>query len=314
MKTFSKITLKLIAFSCISVSMAQSEITSEELLILNDSIKLPGTLTYTKTLKKQPLAIFIHGSGNVDRNGNQAGLAGANFIKQLSEALNKNDIAFFRYDKRTSNRDNMKYLMKGISFNDFVKDAKLVIEKLKTDNRFSTITIIGHSQGSLIGMLNAKNADKYISLAGPADAIDKTITEQIRTQNGDSLGNIVDSHFKELKSTGKIEKVDPNLFSMFNPINQKFFGTWIAYNPAEEMAKVNIPTLVINGTKDLQVKVPEAELLHKANSNSELKIIENLNHVLKTITKDEDNLKSYSSADYLLSEALVTAITEFIKK
>ena len=45
------------------------KIKSEEILIKNDSIELPGTLTYLK--ENTPLIIWVHGSGNVDRNGNQ---------------------------------------------------------------------------------------------------------------------------------------------------------------------------------------------------------------------------------------------------
>ena len=68
---------------------------------MNDSIKLPGTLSYNKDLKSQPLVIFIHGSGNVDRNGNQSGVnVQANYIKQFRDSVNKYDIAFFSYDKR----------------------------------------------------------------------------------------------------------------------------------------------------------------------------------------------------------------------
>lgn len=315
MKKISMKCIQVIFLIYISVSFSQSEINTEDFLIYNDSIQLPGTLTYNKSLKKQPLAIFIHGSGNVDRNGNQAGLANANYIKLLSEALNKNNIAFCRYDKRTSTRTNMKFLIKGMNFNSFVEDAQLVLDKFKNDKRFSKITIIGHSQGSLVGMLISKNgADKYISLAGPANSIDKAMVTQIRQQSGDSIANIVSNHFKELKTKGKIENVDPNLFSIFNPINQNFFGSWLAYNPKEEIRKLAIPTLIINGTKDLQVFESDAKALHTALPNSELKLIKNMNHVLKNITKDEDNLKSYRSPDFELSQELAETIIAFIKK
>lgn len=298
-----------------TLGFSQSEITSENILLMNDSTKLPGTLTYNKALKKQPLAIFIHGSGSVDRNGNPPSKTGANYIKQLSEALNKNNIAFYRFDKRTASRDNMKFLMKGISFNDFVSDIELVLNHFKNDDRFSDITLIGHSQGSLIGMLaSTNNTDKFVSLSGPSESIDNTMIGQIRKQNGDSIANIVKSHFKELKSTGKVEKIDLNLMAIFNPINQKFFSSWMAYKPTEEILKVNIPTLIINGTKDLQVFETDANKLYKAKPNSSLKIIKNMNHMLKTITQDADNLKSYGSPDFPLSEELVNVITEFIKQ
>ena len=298
-----------------NVSLAQ-QLTSEDVLLMNDSIKLPGTLTYKKSLKTQPLVIFIHGSGNVDRDGNQKGMnTNANYIKQLSEALNQNDIAFYRYDKRTATLSNMKFLMQDLSFDKFVEDAKLAINTFKDDQRFSSITLIGHSQGSLVAMLAADdNVSKYISLAGPAKSIDMAITEQVRTQNGDSIATLVDTHFKELKAKGSIENVNPALMSLFNKPNQPFMASWMKYNPSEQIKKLSIPILILNGTKDIQVAVDDAKTLNASNPKSELVLIENMNHVLKTITNDGDNLKSYRSPDFPLSEPLVSTLTAFIKK
>ncbi len=307
--------LGLILVFLSSVMYAQNEIISEDYALTNDSIKLPGTLTYDKSINDQPLVIFVHGSGNVDRNGNQGVAVRANYIKQLSEALNQNGIAFYRYDKRTANKANMKFLMSGITFSDFVDDVKVAVNNFKVDSRFSSISLIGHSQGSLVAMLAlSEKVDKYISLAGPASPIDETITAQLRKQNGDSIANIADSHFKELRKTGTIENVNPMLYQIFNPQNLPFFKSWIKYNPKQEIQKTETPTLIINGNKDIQVSQEEAEILHQAKANSKLVIIEDMNHVLKTIEKDEDNLKSYSSPDFPLSEKLVNVITDFLKK
>lgn len=295
--------------------VSQADIAVEEIQLKNDSIQLPGTLSFTKNLEQQALVIFIHGSGNVDRNGNQAGAVNANYIKQLSEALNQNEIAFYRYDKRTATKENMKHLMKGVNFYDYVEDAQIAVDYFKDDSRFSSITIIGHSQGSLVGMLALSDAiDNYISIAGPASPIDETILAQLRKQNGEQIAEIAASHFKELKAEGKIETVNPMLFQLFNPQNQPFFTSWIKYNPSEEMQKVVQPALIINGTKDMQVTVNEAKALHEASPNSTLLLIENMNHVLKHIEKDEDNFPSYTSPDFPLSEELVNAITNFIKE
>jgi hypothetical protein len=57
---------------------------------------------------------------------------------------------------------------------------------------------------------------------------------------------------------------------------------------------------------------PLPEILFLA--HSQLIIIDQMNHVLKTISQEEDNLKSYYNEEFPLSENLVTAITEFIKK
>ena len=293
------------------IFVSHSQIKSEDFIIKNGNIELPGTLTYSDSA--QELVVWIHGSGAVDRNGNQpAANVKANYIKQLRDSLNKENIAFFSYDKRTSNPKNAAYL-KGVILDDFVSDAQKAIEHLKKEYQFKSITLIGHSQGSLVAMLASEGIDKYISLAGPAESIDETITRQVTNQSAD-FGKITANHFKELKETGDIKEVNPNLLSIFAKPNFPFLRNWMSYNPVEEIKKVNIPTLIINGTKDIQVTVNDANALNEAKENAKLVIIEKMNHVLKIIENDADNLPSYYSPDFKLSTELVKTITEFVKK
>ena len=55
-----------------------------------------------------------------------------------------------------------------MTIEDMIKDAVSIISKFKVDNRFSKVIVLGHSEGSLIGMIAARqaNADAFISLAG----------------------------------------------------------------------------------------------------------------------------------------------------
>ncbi|GLB48941.1 alpha/beta hydrolase [Neptunitalea lumnitzerae] len=291
------------------------EILSEDIDLKNGSIKLPGTLSYPKTDKAIPLAIFIHGSGNVDRNGNQSGIYNPGYIQQLADSLNKKGIAFYRYDKRTATLANLPTLMKGVNIKDFVEDAVLATNNFKDDHRFNSITLIGHSQGSLIAMLAAQECkvDKYISVAGPAAKIETTLERQL-SQRNDSLSIILKAHFKELMETDTIAKVDPNLMSIFAPQNQKFFKSWNTYNPVEEIAKLKIPVLILQGSSDLQVTEQDAQALHKQNTTSILKVIPKMNHPLKIVENMQENQQSYSNPDFPLSSLLVSTISEFIKE
>jgi pimeloyl-ACP methyl ester carboxylesterase len=293
----------------IAISFAQ--VKSEEITIQNNEIELPGTLTFIQ--EKSPLIIWVHGSGNVDRNGNQDPIVKANYIKQFRDSVNKNGISFYSYDKRTANKKNMSVLLKGIALTDFTSDVQKVINHFKNDARFTKIILVGHSQGSLVAMLATKNATKYISIAGAGENVDKTIVKQVTAQSAE-FGKIAAAHFKELKETGKVENVNPNLISIFAKQNQSFWRSWMLIDPTKEIKKIKIPVLIINGDKDLQVKIEDAKALHAANSKSDLVIIENMNHVLKDIQKDEDNMKSYYSAEFPLSKKLIKTIVSFVKK
>ena len=296
----------------LSITLTWAQVKSEAILIKNDSIELPGTLTYSG--KDTNLVIWVHGSGNVDRNGNQAGLnVGANYIKQFRDSINKEDIAFFSYDKRTANRNNMKFLLKKLSFDELVVDVKKVIAHFRKEDRFKKITLIGHSQGSLVAMLASSDADKYISLAGPSESIDITITGQVTKQSAE-LGKTTAAHFEELKETGGIKEVNPMLLSIFAKPNLPFFKSWMQYDPSEKIKEVSIPTLIINGDKDIQVSVEDAKQLYASKKDGTLKIIKNMNHVIKHIEKDADNIPSYRSPDFPISKELVTIIATFVKQ
>ncbi|MGY0427189.1 MAG: alpha/beta hydrolase family protein [Polaribacter sp.] len=102
--------------------------------------------------------------------------------------------------------------------------------------------------------------------------------------------------------------------SIFAKQNQHFLLSWIKIDPIKEIKKVTIPILIINGDKDLQVKIEDANALKKAKPTAKLVIIKNMNHVLKTIVKDDDNIKSYFSPDFPISKKLITTIVSFVKK
>lgn len=297
-----RILVSLFIFSTVACF---AQLKTEEINLNNGVIQLPGTLSFTA--ENAPLLIWVHGSGGVDRDGNPS-----KYIHQFRAAVNKENLAFFSYDKRTANPKNAAFL-KDVLIEDFVSDLEEVIAYFKKDERFSSIILVGHSQGSLLAMMASKNVDKYISVAGAGETIDKTLIRQISNQS-EEFGKITEGHLKELMETGTIKEVNPNLMSIFAPQNHFFLRSWIALNPVEEIKKVTIPTLIIQGDKDIQVLLSDAENLSKAKPEADFVIVKNMNHVLKIIEKDEDNLKSYMSDSFPISEEFIKTVTDFVLK
>ena len=296
----------------IPVALCSQEIQEEEILLKNGEIALPGTLSFPKTNSKVPLALFIHGSGNGDRNGNQEPLLKTDHIKLLADSINSRGIAFYRYDKRTAIPEN-RHKKKEVSLYDFVEDAKVALQHFSNDKRFSGIHVIGHSQGSLIGMLTVGNkGSSYISLAGPGTTIDKTIIRQITAQNED-LGKVAAQHVQELMETDTILEIHPFLISIFAPQYQSFLKEWIGLDPTEEIKKLKVPVLIVNGDMDLQVRVEDAQLLKAAKKNTRLAIISKMSHTLKTVNDSGENQRSYTDPNLPLSVALVETLYEFIQ-
>lgn len=297
---------------CLSSSLLaqESNFTKQDISV---NKHIDGTLLSPNNVKKPNLAIIIAGSGPTDRDGNQNFLKN-NSLKKLAVNLTNNNIATYRYDKRIVKQLKSNNLDKNIIFDHFVTDAKSVIDYFKSTKNFNKIYVIGHSQGSLVGMLAAKDrADGFISLAGAGQSIDQVIIEQVN-KTAPNFTEDTKRIFKTLKEGKTTTDYPMALSSIFNIEIQKFMINWMKYNPTEVLSTLNIPILVINGTKDLQVSETEAKLLKEANKDATLKIIENMNHVLVTIEGDDlENSKSYAETQRPIAEGLIDTITNFIK-
>ncbi|NRD20638.1 alpha/beta hydrolase [Winogradskyella eckloniae] len=308
MKPYLVLLIVLVSF----VSFGQDNLFTEKELSITKHID--GTLLEPKIdSKKTNLVIIIAGSGPTNRDGNQNFLKN-NSLKKLAEHLSNNEISTFRYDKRIVKQILTNNVDDNIMFDDFVSDASDVIEYFKSTERYNKIYIIGHSQGSLVGMLAANdNVDGFISLAGAGNNIGDVLVEQVSNMSP-ALGKETQRVVDTLK-TGKSTTDYPNeLASLFGPNIQKFMINWMSYNPTEIIKTLDIPILIINGTKDLQVSVKEAELLKNANDKAQLEIIEKMNHVLFEIEGDDlENSKSYNEAFRPISPQLIATITAFIQ-
>lgn len=281
-------------------------------IVINEHIE--GSLLVPDSDKSDYLAIIIAGSGPTDRDGNQNFLK-SNSLKKLAQGLAKEGIASFRYDKRIVKQIRKGNIDKNIMFDDFVTDATSVVKHFANKGQFKSIYIIGHSQGSLVGMLAISDkVNGYISLAGAGQSIDVVIMDQIQKM-APGLTEDAQKTFDVLKKGETTTEYPPALASVFNLDTQPFITNWMQYNPQEIIKNQEIPILIVNGTKDLQVSVEEAKLLKEANSKAQLAIIENMNHVLFIIEGDDlENSKSYNESSRDIAPELINTIATFIKQ
>ena len=305
-----KSSLFLVLYLISSLSFCQEKTFNEEEVSISKWID--GTLLSPNNAEKPSLAIIIAGSGPTNRNGNQNFLK-SNSLKKLAEGLTNNGIATYRYDKRIVKQIRKGNVDKDIKFDDFVSDAIDVIDYFKSQESYDKIYIIGHSQGSLVGMLSAKDkADGFISLAGAGQNIGDVLVEQV-TKMAPKLGEDTQRVVAILKDGKTTTDYPEALASLFGPDLQPFMMNWMKYNPTETIKTLEMPILLINGTKDLQVSENEAKLLKEANKKATLKIIENMNHVLFEIKGDNlENSKSYNESFRSISPQLISSITDFI--
>ena len=307
----NKFLLIVVLFSTFSFSQEKKFDTQE--IEVNSLLK--GTLfTPGNASSETKLVILIAGSGPTNRSGNQLGLQN-NSLKYLSEGLAKNGIAVYSYDKRIfAQMISGKVDEKSLSFEDFIQDAQEVINYFKLQKKYKKIIIAGHSEGSLIGMIAAKNtADGFISLEGAGRSIDQILSEQYGKQ-APTLKADLDKGLAILKTGKTFENKNQPLEAIFRQSIQPYMISWIKFNPQDEIKKLKIPVLIINGTKDIQVSVKDAKLLKAASPNAEFKIIDNMNHIFKEIKGDDvENKKSYNDASLPVITELINIVNQFVK-
>jgi len=279
---------------------------------------ISGTLAMPKNVTgKIPVVIIIAGSGPTDRDGNspKLGLA-TNAYKMIANELGKNGIASLRYDKRLVGKSVSSTTENQIRFEDYVEDAVNLINYLSEDERFSRVIVLGHSEGSLVGILSSVDqpVKGFISVAGAGDSADNILTEQMKSQPthiSEGFKRMLDS----LKKGKTTDNIDPSLYFIARPGIQKYLMSWFRYNPTREIRKLKIPILIVQGTTDLQVKVTDAEKLKKAKSDAVLNIIPEMNHVLKDAPADKDkNLATYTEPDLPLNSEFIKSVISFVKK
>lgn len=282
--------------------------------VLYGTLELPPC----KTPAPFPVALLIAGSGPTDRNGNSSALSGSNnSLQYLAEALAEQGIASLRYDKRgvaqsaKAGGDEAQ-----LRFETLIDDACSWIRKLRGDRRFSTLTVIGHSEGSLIGMIAARKAwaDGFISVAGVGRPAGQLLLDQVRPQLPPDLMTQVESIVASLNRGQKVTDVPPALETLFRAGVQPYLISWFRYDPAQEIKSLKLPLLVVQGNTDIQVGESEAKLLAQANSKARLVVIDGMNHILKIVPADrETQLRSYGDATLPVAPELVANVTRFIQ-
>ncbi len=310
-KIYSLLLLMAFVQAGFSQNIPADSIYNESEISINKFID--GTLTIPKNAEKPNLVILIQGSGPVDRNGN-ANMMKNDASKKIAHQLAANEIASFRFDKRIFKMQRLNIQEQDLKFEDFVTDVDSILSYFKQQNQYEKIILAGHSEGSLIGILAAQQegADAFISLAGAGRSIDSIVVEQLSKQSAELAQNARES-FDEIKATGTSTNYNPLLVSIFRPSVQPFIGSWMQYDPAQEISKLKIPVLVINGSFDIQVDETDANRLHEANPDSKLVILEKMNHIFRKIDGDAlENTKAYNQPELPLHPELIPTLVDFI--
>lgn len=322
MTTLQPLTRLVAGMACLLLGLAasarpaagDSPITLDTLTgTLHGSLWLPAAAGADRL----PVVLIIAGSGPTDRDGNSAALPGPNHsLKLLAQALAEGGWASLRFDKRGVAESSPAGPREAdLRFETYVQDAAAWLRLLRADGRFGTLVVLGHSEGSLLAMLAAKEVpvDGLVSLAGPAAGASTVLRTQLAGKLPPPLAARNEAVLQSLERGQTVADPPPELAALYRPSVQPYLISWFRHEPKAVLTGLRMPVLVLQGDTDIQVSVADAQALQAARPGVEMSIIPGMNHVLKAVPADlPSQLASYSNPTLPLAPALVPRLLQFL--
>ncbi|MEP6507629.1 MAG: alpha/beta hydrolase [Gemmatimonadales bacterium] len=307
------------AQATLTAPIATGKFMEQPVTLVTSTGTIYGTLEMPATAGTMPVVLIIAGSGPTDRDGNSRALPGSNnSLKYLADGLVAHGIASVRYDKRgIAASAGAMGKEEDLRFDMYVDDAAGWLKQLRADKRFTTVSVAGHSEGSLIGMIAARQAgaDGYVSLEGagrkPAQIIIEQITNQVSPEIVATSRHIM--ALIEAGSPPDTTTIPPMLAPLFRPSVRPYLVSWFKYDPAIEIAKLKIPALVVQGTTDIQTSMTDAKALANGYPAARFLPIDGMNHVLKMAPPGRaEQMPVYSDPTIPVVPTLIDEMSAFV--
>lgn len=294
-----------------------AEVSEQAILLDTPGGAIAGTLALPAGPGKPLVVLIVAGSGPTDRDGNNA-LAGRNdSLKLLATALADGGVASVRYDKRGIGASRAAAPGESaLRFDTYVDDAAAWVAKLQADARFAAPVLLGHSEGALIATVAARRggAAALVSVAGVAQRPGAILRTQLAGKLPPDLAAANERILAGLEQGATTQDVPPALAAFYRPSVQPYLISWMQYDPAAQLAALKLPTLIVQGTTDIQVGTKEASALKAARPDALLALVPGMNHVLKAVPADpQKQLASYADPSLPLAPRLAPIILDFLR-
>ena len=315
--------LSIIAMVSVICSVVAQE---REVVIACDWGDISATLS-TPIEGSDTAVLIVAGSGPTDRNGNSGQGLNSYAYKMLADELVKGGVAILRYDKRAIGRSTLNdpTTIPNLVFNDFVDDAVRCVDYLR-DEGFKKVVVAGHSEGGEIALHLALREDVKVDglvlLCCPGYSMDQILMAQLSAQLVPQYIGLMATATNIIKSIKRgdsvaVESIPQELLSLFHPSVQPFLCSCMAFDPAELMSRVEQPTLIISGGRDIQVAKDNADRLMAVAKCGEHIHFDQMTHILKSAdTNDriQQLMGIYTNSKLPLTEGLSEAILGFVKR
>lgn len=282
---------------------------------------LAGTML--RAGKDAPVVLIVPGSGPTDRDGNNPLGVTAQSNRLLAEALAGRGVSSVRIDKRGMFGSKAAIPDPNtVTLDDYAHDVHAWIATIRAKTGARCVWVAGHSEGGLVALAAAREPAGIcglILIAAPGRRLDVVLREQFHANpaNAPILAD-ADTALDALKAGRDVDvsAMHPTVQRIFAPAVQGFLKSIFAVDPARLIADYKGPVLIVQGDRDIQVSVADAETLHKAQPHSTLAILPGVNHILKAVASDDRaaNLATYRDSSLPLAPGVADAVAGFVKR
>lgn len=308
----------------------------EEVTFESGDITLAGTLTIPGGEGEFPVVVLVSGSGAQDRDESLAPVAEIKPFRDIADYLTRNGIAVLRYDERGVGASEGDIFTADLY--DFRDDANAAIDYLAERDEFSHIGIAGHSEGGTyapeIGLTN-DNADFVVALAGATVSIMDVVQYQVQLISAAegatdeelamldvAISDMISAHESADDALFRVaiialisleieEPDEATIDAVIQQYTSPIFETYFEYNPTPFWLAVDVPTLAIYGSLDLQVAPDQSvPVIEGMNDNITIVTIEGMNHIFQLA--ETGAISEYSELEQSVTPELLETLTEWI--
>jgi len=299
----------------------------QEVSIANGPITLAGTLTLPERNGPFPAVILLSGSGPQDRDEFIPQFPGYKPFAWIADYLARSGFAVLRYDDRGAGKSTGQHdTATSADFSADAEAAfNYLLSRREVDA--NKVGFLGHSEGGLLAAMVAARNPKVafvVSMAGPGvrgyELLLVQLERALKASNTpeDQIKQMLEAQKKSLDFLltkdwkGLEEYMYPSVLAQLQAMPEEkkkdlgdleqaaraetqkgvegvkgWMAFFVAYDPAQDWAKVRVPVLALFGDLDVQVDVSqnraglEAALAKAGNPNLTVRVFPTANHLFQ---------------------------------